>query len=123
MGADGTIRVLVVDDDEEQLELLDRQLSSFGFQVKTWSSGLGVTNAAREFGPDVVLLDVNIPALSGDSLVRLLRRSNARGRLVLFSSSDREHLRRLAMEVAADDWIQKGIGAAELADRLRRLCR
>ncbi len=118
-----SLRVMVVDDDIEHLELIQRQLQSFGFEVRTWNSGLGVTNAVRDFRPDVVLLDVNIPALSGDRLVRLLRQSDTTGRLVLFSSNDRERLRQLAAEVSADDWIQKGIEASALADQLRRLCR
>ncbi len=117
------LRVLIVDDDVEHLELVRRQLESFGFVVRTFDSGLGVTNEAREFGPDVVLLDVNIPALSGDRLVTLLRQSQSKSRLVLFSSSDRERLRALAREVGADHWIQKGIAPNALADQLRRLCR
>jgi two-component system OmpR family response regulator len=118
-----SLRVLVVDDDVEHLELVQRQLQAFGFEVRTYDSGLGVTNEVREFRPDVVLLDVNIPALSGDRLVRLLRQSQSTSRLVLFSSSDRERLRSLAREVEADDWIQKGVSPNVLADRLRQLCR
>lgn len=120
---DSSLRVLVVDDDVEHLELVQRQLQAFGFEVRTWSSGLGVTNEVRVFRPDVVLLDVNIPALSGDRLVPLLRQSMSSIRLVLFSSSDRDQLRSLARQVEADDWIQKGIAPNALADQIRRICR
>ncbi len=113
----------MVDDDVEHLELVRRQLQSFGFTVRTWSSGLGVTNEVRAFKPNVVLLDVNIPTLSGDRLLKLLRQRQFSSRLVLFSSSDREQLRRLAAEVEADDWIQKGIAPNALAEKLRQLCR
>lgn len=122
MDADRTLRVMVVDDDNDQLELVSRQLRAFGFEVHTWNSGIGVTNEVRDFRPDVVLLDVNIPALSGDRLVGLLRQSKTASRLVLFSSNDRDKLRRLAQEVEADHWIQKGIEAGELAEQIRRLC-
>jgi len=118
------IRVFVVDDDEQQLDLLDRGLRAFGFEVRTSSSPIGVTNAVREFKPHVVLLDVNIPALSGDKLVTLLRRSlDTEGQLILFSSSDQDRLRRLAREVSADGWIQKGLATADLAKRIRSLTR
>lgn len=123
MQDNGSLRVMVVDDDQEQLELIARQLRAQGFEVRVWDSGIGVTNEVRDFEPDVVLLDVNIPALSGDRLVSLLRQSNTKSRLVLFSSSDRERLRQLAAEVSADHWIQKGIEPQELAAQLRRLCR
>jgi len=118
-----SMKVLVVDDDPEQLEMMERQLRSFGVEVRTWNTGIGVTNAVREFGPDVVLLDVNIPALSGDRLVKLLRRSQTSSRLVLFSSNDQDSLRRLAADVGADDWIQKGIDPQSLVQRLQRVCR
>lgn len=115
------MKVLVVDDDEDQLEMVRRMLASYGCEVRVTSSPIGVTNVVREFLPDVVLLDVDIPALSGDKLVKLLRKRSS-SRLVLFSASDPEDLRRLSREVGADAWIQKGISGKQLADRLHELC-
>ena len=118
------LRVLVVDDDLEQLELVRRFLSGSEFQVQTSSSPIGVSNIVRDFCPDLILFDVNIPALSGDRLLSLVRRNTtSSARLVLYSSSDPDELRRLAREVSADDWIPKGLSPRELADRIRRLCR
>lgn len=117
------LRVLVVDDDEEQLELMRRSLSSQRFEVKTSSSPIGVSNLVREFLPNLILIDVNQPALSGDRILKLVRRNTrSNARLVLYSSSDAEKLRRLASEVSADGWIQKGLAPAELAKRLRSIC-
>jgi two-component system OmpR family response regulator len=119
------LRVLLVDDDNEQLELLVRLLKFEGFEVETASSPIGVSNIARRFGPDVVLLDVNLPALSGDQLLPLLRRStgDTQRRFVLFSASDPELLRNLAAKVDADGWIQKGTDSSELARKLRAICK
>jgi len=117
------LRVLVVDDDEQHLELIRRFLDTDQFDVRTSSSPIGVSNLVREFSPDVILIDVNIPALSGDRLLPLVRRNTrSDARLVLFSSSDADKLRRLAQEVSADGWIQKGLPPHELAQRIRRLC-
>ena len=60
----GRTRVLVVDDDPDQLELVRRTLTPH-FDVKTHDSALGVTNLVRQSEPDLVLLDVNFPALKG----------------------------------------------------------
>ncbi|MEM9074793.1 MAG: response regulator [Myxococcota bacterium] len=118
------LRVLMVDDDTSQLDMTSRMLRLEGFEVKTVSESLGVSVIAREFAPDVVLLDVEIPALSGDRLLSVLR-ENLRGAstaLVLFSACDVDTLRRLATDVGADAWIRKGLEPEELAARLRRLC-
>ena len=67
------LRVLVVDDDSMYLELVERSLKSFNIEVTTTDSAIGVTNLIRRTEPDVVLLDVNIPALSGDALLGIVR--------------------------------------------------
>lgn len=118
------LRVLMVDDDPSQLDMTSRQLRAEGFEVRTVSESLGVSLIVREFDPHVVLLDVDIPALSGDRLLPVLRK-NLRGQapaLVLFSAKDPETLRRLAHDVGADAWIPKGLDGAALAGRVRELC-
>ncbi|HJL15382.1 MAG TPA: response regulator [Sandaracinaceae bacterium LLY-WYZ-13_1] len=120
---DKVLRLLVVDDDEEQLELVRRFLSGRGFEVRTSGSPIGVTNIVRELSPHLILIDVNQPALSGDRLLTLVRRNTSSdARLVLYSSTDADELRRIAADVSADGWIQKGLPLPELAERLRQLC-
>ncbi|HJL16495.1 MAG TPA: response regulator [Sandaracinaceae bacterium LLY-WYZ-13_1] len=117
------LRVLVVDDDEQQLELVQRSLARHRFDVRTSASPIGVSNLVRDFSPDLLLIDVNQPALSGDRLLTLVRRNTrSRARLVLYSASDVDRLRQLAEDVSADAWIQKGLAAKELATRLRAIC-
>lgn len=115
------MRVVIVDDDEEQLSMVSRMLRVEGCDVETTSSPFGVSNLVTSFRPDVVLIDVNIPALSGDKILSVLRRHQSEARLVLFSAADESTLRRLAGEVGADAWIQKGGDAKEMAERLLKL--
>src|SRR5690606_5831010 len=68
------LRVLVVDDDVQHLDLVRRSLRAFGIDVETSDSSLGVSAIIRRTEPDLVLLDVNIPALPGDALLGLARR-------------------------------------------------
>ena len=117
------IRILIVDDNQQQLDLTSRQLKSFGFDVATSAGSFGVSNLVRSFAPDVVLLDVEIPALSGDRLLAIARRYAVPGtRFVLFSACDESRLRALAIETQADGWISKSETAEELVTRLRKLC-
>ncbi len=116
------LRLLVVDDDEEQLELVRRLLTSQRFEVRTTSSPIGVSNIARDFAPSIILIDVNQPALSGDRILRLVRKNtDSKAKLVLFSSLDPERLRALATSVEADGWLPKGLGGEDLARKLRRI--
>lgn len=121
---DESLRVLVVDDDQHQLELVERMLRADGFEVKTCSTPIGVTNLIVSFGPKIVLVDVNIPALSGDRLIGISRRWVPPGTLfVLYSANDESRLRHLAREVDADGWISKSVTGPDLTAALRKLAR
>jgi two-component system, OmpR family, response regulator len=118
------LRVLVVDDDVMQLELVERTLRSEGFEVMTCSSPIGVTGIVRSFAPHIVLMDVDIPALSGDRILAIARKgAPPMTRFVLHSASDESVLRRLAKEVEADAWISKSVTGANLVERLRALAK
>jgi DNA-binding response OmpR family regulator len=114
------IRVLVVDDDQDQLVLMERSLAPYGIDVRTHRSSLGVSNLVRSCLPDVVLLDVNIPALSGDKVLTLARAQSPEGtRFILYSASDESRLRALARSCEADGYISKSIQGEDLARKLR----
>jgi two-component system, OmpR family, response regulator len=123
MSRDKKLRVLVVDDSEQTLELTARTLRAFGFDVATSAGSFGVSNLVRSFAPDLVLLDVEIPGLSGDQLLTIARRHAAAGtRFVLYSSCDESRLRTLARETQADAWIPKSETGDTLVGRLRAIC-
>jgi DNA-binding NarL/FixJ family response regulator len=121
--AERQLRVLIVDDDQLQLELMERSLRLEGFQVATSSSVFGVSNIMRSFEPDVMLIDVHIPALSGDQLLGLARRNAPETtRFVLYSSCDEWRLRSLAKDTNADGWISKSADSSQVAKKLREVC-
>jgi two-component system OmpR family response regulator len=118
-----SIRILIVDDDAMQLDMVSRRLRLEGFEVATAATSFGTSNLIRSFSPRVVLLDVNIPALAGDKLLAVARRFAPAGtRFVLWSACDESKLRALAREAQADDWISKSTDLGIVADRLRKLC-
>lgn len=120
--ADDTLRVLVVDDDPLQLDLVERTLKAEGFEVMTCENPIGVTNIVRSFLPHVVLMDVDIPALSGDKILSIARKSAPpMTRFVLHSSSDESILRNLAKQVEADGYISKSVTGSDLTARIRTL--
>ncbi|WNG14041.1 PleD family two-component system response regulator [Cystobacter fuscus] len=111
-------RVLVVDDDPDQLDLVRRTLAPH-FDVQTHDSALGVSNLVRQGEPDLVLLDVNFPALKGDQVLTLARRYAPKGtKFILYSATDESRLRSLALAAGADGYLSKSIQGAELIQKL-----
>lgn len=115
-------KVVVVDDDELQLDLVARQLKLEGFDVLTSPTPFGATNLIAQVAPRVVLLDLNFPTLSGDQLLVLCKKRAPKTTLfVLYSAADESTLRELARSSGANGWISKSSAASELGSRLRAL--
>ncbi len=115
-----TLRLLIVDDDEEQLRMVRRLMRLEGFEVITTAASIGSSNIVRSQRPDAILLDVHIPALSGDKLLPLLRQAHPQTRIFLYSADDPSLLRVLAAETKADGWISKSEAPSEIASKIRR---
>jgi CheY-like chemotaxis protein len=103
-------RILIIDDDPAHLNAARGILEAEGHEVFTQSQPFGSTNTVIHMKPDLVLLDVNMPGLSGDRLAEVLR-ANGRTRnvmVVLHSSNDEDHLRTTARRLGLDGYICKG---------------
>lgn len=112
------MRILVVDDDPMQLELLDRALSRDGFELRG-TSVIGTLEAeVRQFGPELVLIDVNMPDAEPQQVIEAARRG-APARVVLYSAWDAAKLRGLAKQYGADGYICKSESVFTLGQRLR----
>jgi two-component system, OmpR family, response regulator len=117
---EGQLRVLVVDDDPDLLDLVARSLRAHGIEVETHLSALGVHTRIRETVPDVVLIDVNFPSLKGDKVVSLARAQAPTGtRFILYSASDEAQLSSLAKTSGADGYLSKSVQGEELARKIK----
>ncbi len=103
-------RILIIDDDIAHLVSTRGILQAEGYDVFTHSQGFGTTNLVKQIQPDLVLLDVNMPGLSGENLADVLR-ANASTRnttIVLYSSNDEDTLRATVKRLGVDGYISKG---------------
>lgn len=105
-----TARVLLVDDDRSHLLTTKELLEDEGYQVTVQLGPFGATERIMTTRPDLVLLDVNMPALSGEALLPLLKaRQQTRDvPVVLHSSNDEDALRRSASRLGAAGYACKG---------------
>jgi len=114
-------KVLVVDDNEIVLELVRMHLEDKGFEVATAQSAFRLPQAIREAQPDVILLDVKMPALRGDMAARILKERTFSKHIpvVLFSDLDDRELTALVEETGAAGFVRKSVDAEFLAGVLR----
>jgi PleD family two-component response regulator len=103
-------KILVIDDDEMHLISAKELLENEGYEVVTHHNWFGSTNAIKNLKPDLVLLDINMPALLGDELSVILR-LNSKIKdvpIVFYSSNDEDSLRKAASEYGVRGYICKG---------------
>jgi DNA-binding response OmpR family regulator len=112
--------VVIIDDDVLVLETARRLLERDGLRVFVYSEGHDATNFAARHQPDLVLMDVNMPFLSGDSMATLFKRHEQLSAvpLVLFSSNEEGSLRRMAREIGANGYICKSEMGAGFSARI-----
>jgi DNA-binding response OmpR family regulator len=116
-------KVLIVDDDEGYAKVTERLLRSVGYEVVIRADVLGTSFAVTSERPDVVLVDLNMPLVSGDRLVPLMMRGRFEPPyispfVVLYSGVDEKTLERRALECGADACIPKGLLPKEFIARV-----
>jgi len=117
----GLDRVLVVDDDPMQVELVQRGLSRDGFEVRGVTSIAEMALEVRRFGPRIVLIDVNMPDEPGDRAIAIARDAVPGVRIVLYSAWEESKLRVLASQLGADGFISKSDSVTSFGRRLRAM--
>jgi two-component system response regulator MprA len=119
----GTERVLVVDDDPPLRRMLERTLTAEGFQVSVAGDGGAALVAVERAAPDVIVLDVAMPAIDGLAVCRRLRAKGLATPILMLTARDAVADRVSGLEAGADDYLVKPFAVSELIARLRALRR
>ncbi len=103
-------RIFVVDDDEMHLDIVKELVENEGIEVITHHNGFGAVNRILELKPDLVLLDINMPGVSGDKLAAMLRANHEANHvpIVFYSSNDECSLREIVSACKVQGYICKG---------------
>lgn len=121
LGAPG-YRALIVDDEAALAEVVASYLQREQFETRTAVDGSQAVALAREFDPDVVVLDVGLPGADGLEVCRQLR-SFSDAYVVMLTARDTEMDTIVGLTVGADDYITKPFSPRELVARIRALLR
>ncbi|MHB8844205.1 MAG: response regulator [Nitrospirota bacterium] len=103
-------KVLVIDDDDMHLYTTKELLQNDQIEVSTHKNWFGATTRVREFRPDLVLLDINMPGLSGDRLAQIIKPhcDAIHSPIVFHSSNDEDSLQELVHMHGVRGYICKG---------------
>lgn len=120
-----THRILVVDDEPDITALVAYHLAKAGYRVSTAANGPDALKAAREERPDIVILDIMLPTVSGyDVLGEMRRREETREVGVILLTARRDEADRIkGLSLGADDYLTKPFSPQELTLRVQALLR
>jgi two-component system OmpR family response regulator len=115
-------KILIVEDDQALLDVLKYNLTKEGYDVVTATDGIQALEVARGSKPDLILLDIMLPKMSGFDVCRILRKETTTPILML-TAKDEEVDKIVGLEIGADDYMTKPFSMRELLARIRAMLR
>ncbi len=115
-------RILVVEDEESYRDPLAYLLRKEGFEVGVAATGPAALEEFDRFGPDLVLLDLMLPGMSGSDVCRVIRTRSAVP-VIMLTAKDGEIDKVVGLEIGADDYVTKPYSSRELLARIRAVLR
>jgi two-component system alkaline phosphatase synthesis response regulator PhoP len=112
-------KILIVEDEADILRGLEINLKKEGYDVAKATRGDAAVNAVLQESPDLVLLDVMLPGMSGVDVCRELRRRGIETPIVMLTARADEIDRVVGLEIGADDYVTKPFSPRELMARIR----
>ena len=118
-------RVLIVEDDQGVLELVQTRLELAGIRTFISRNGVEGVKRAAELRPDAIVLDINMPLLSGFSVLAELRQSETLCAIPVLMLTSRNHMEdvRRAIALGARNYLSKPFNDQQLVQRINRLLR
>jgi len=115
-------RILVVDDDPQIRRIMRTVLTGAGYEVDDAKTGEEALLKVREFRPDLVLLDINMPGMSGLETCKEIR-ADPNVAIIMLTVHDAEADKVAALDAGADDFVTKPFSTPELMARIRAALR
>ena len=115
--------ILVIDDDETVREIISVLLEQEGFRVQAEADGRQGYERALSLKPDLILVDLRLPGMSGMEICKQLRAAMLATPIIVLSAVRDEIDKVLLLEIGADDYVVKPFGSRELLARIRAVLR
>ncbi|HRP90468.1 MAG TPA: response regulator transcription factor [Edaphocola sp.] len=118
-------KILIVDDEEDIVDIIRYNLEHSGFEIETAMDGLDAIRKAKTFLPDLILLDIMMPKMSGTEVLPILKKDpQLKDTFVIFlTAMNSEHTEVEGLNMGADDYIVKPIKPKVLLSRIQSVLR
>jgi two-component system KDP operon response regulator KdpE len=115
-------RILVIDDEPQIRRIMRETLSSAGYEVDDAKDGIQGLEKVREYRPDLVLLDINMPEMGGLEVCKAIRKDSSAA-IIMLTVRKAEAEKVAALDAGADDFVTKPFSTPELLARIRAALR
>src|SRR5690349_4135678 len=122
MTSNANQRLLVVEDDASMRDFLQSFLSGYGFRLSEATTGQLALELAAKDPPDLILLDLRLPGMDGEDVLKKLREWY-RGPIIVLSCLYQDELKIFALDNGANDYLTKPFSSGELLARIRAALR
>jgi two-component system OmpR family response regulator len=117
------VKVLIVDDEPNIRDLLSTSLRFAGFSVHAVANGADAVHAAEKGEPDIILLDVMLPDMSGFSVTKKIRSMGITAPVLFLTARDETEDKITGLTVGGDDYVTKPFSLAEIVARIQAILR
>jgi len=114
-------KIMICDDDAGILEMMELIMDEYGFEVVTEANSLNVLKGLEQEKPDLLLLDIWMPLLSGDQVLKSIKADLQFSKLPVIMYSASAEGRTIAENAGADDYINKPFDMNDLESKIRQL--
>ena len=120
-----TIKILVVDDDPDILEILKYNLKNSGYSVKSAGNGVEAIKKAKKFIPDIILMDVMMPEMSGIEACEEIKNIDqlSQAIIIFLSARSEDYTQISAYDAGADDYISKPVKPKILLKKISNIAK
>jgi len=116
-------KILAVDDELSITEVLKAYLEREGYEVITSQTGQGALSLAQNETPDLIILDLMLPGMSGEEVLKQLRRDGSRVPVIMLTAKTALEDKLYGLSIGADDYIVKPFSSQEVVARVKTILR
>ena len=116
-------KILAVDDELSITEVLKAYLKREGYEVITSQTGQGALSLAQNETPDLIILDLMLPGMSGEEVLKQLRRDGSRVPVIMLTAKTALEDKLYGLSIGADDYIVKPFSSQEVVARVKTILR
>ncbi len=112
-------RILLVEDDADIQQFLQELLIDNGYVVNTASDGKSALKHFKKTAPDLIVIDLGLPIMSGEETVKEIRRTNKSVPIIILSARDSMSAIMMGLNLGVDEYISKPFVAEELLEKIK----